>query len=67
MKHAAYTVSKRSDFSKSILQSVTLVDDAIQAGFGRNFEMLPEQFCLSVFVTNVVFNRVIGFRTRKMP
>ena len=54
MKNTADFSSERFELRERVLKGVTLVDDAVQPGFGGDFELLLEDSGLFRFVTCVI-------------
>src|SRR5208283_1932739 len=48
---------KRLELGERVVEGVALVDDAVQSGLGGDFELLPENVGLLLFVTRVVGRR----------
>jgi len=65
MKNTADFSGEWLELRERVVKGVTLVDDAIQPGFGGNFELLLEKVSLLLFVTRVVFRAAAGFSARQ--
>ena len=65
MKLAANTPGELLHHRQSGLQSVALVDDTVEAGLGRHFELLLENLRLLALVTLVIGGGASCFRARQ--
>jgi hypothetical protein len=66
MKHSAHAISERLHHPQRIIEAIAaLMDDAVESGFGGNFELLLKDERLLLFVTLVISGCPLPLGTRQ--